>query len=166
MAPGLVWVLGPEPAWPPCPFRKLHSAKRGEGFCPEGVCQAPTPAVFSSVPQPCRTVRPSGGHSIVPESSHGQLTPLLPPASRANLPLCLSRCYGPEEVAGPMYSPTMPSIHAHSQVSPASLNKVDACPEGRSTRCPLSLRWECPHIHGWCSLSSAHRCDLSIHVCT
>ena len=108
MAPGPAWVLGPEPAWPPCPFRKLHSAKRGEGFCPEGVCQAPTPAVLGSIPQPCRTIRPSGGHSIVPESPRGQLTRLLPPAFIASLPLCLSRCCGPEEVAEPMYSPTAP----------------------------------------------------------
>ena len=49
MAPGPAWILGPEPAWPPCPFRKLHGAKRGEGFCPEGVCQAPSPRQSSAL---------------------------------------------------------------------------------------------------------------------
>lgn len=61
--PGPAWALGPEPAWPLFPFTQLHSAKRGEGFCPEGACQAPTPAVPGPTPQPCRISGPSGSHS-------------------------------------------------------------------------------------------------------
>lgn len=126
--PGPAWALGPEPAWPLFPFRQLHSAKRGEGFCPEGACQAPTPAVLGPTPQPCRTSGPSGSHSVSSGSPCGQLTPSAP---RASLPLCFSRCYGPEELARPICSTTAPfctcSLTNFTSI-PENLDKVDASP--------------------------------------